>query len=289
MEEIITAMDKYGKLGDLSRRAYTSGYKRLLKILGEKSPVAGISEKSYISAIDGLEAPPKSKEALIAISIILKTVADMPIDKLLHYRDHKLRRDTETWKMSKNETLRENLPSKATLDCYLRTLLIDKNHVAYIVNFLLIQFGVRNKDLDLILTYNKDVVTKSNRQKINYLYVTKKYVTFIRNDYKTHDRYGQMSIRIERQPLVRSCVAILEANSDVDTPLLGTNGRVLSEDSLGKTIQRMTYDDLGEGNYYKVNIYQAIEDKNIQRLRSLAKTRPHSLDTLFKEYNIKSF
>jgi len=61
----------------------------------------------------------------------------------------------------------------------------------------------------------------------------------------------------------------------------------VSEDSVGKIIQRKTFKSLGEGKYYKINILDAKKNNNLKRIRELAKTRGHSLDTLFKDYDIQ--
>jgi hypothetical protein len=62
----------------------------------------------------------------------------------------------------------------------------------YIVNYLMMQYGVRNKDLNLEIVKTKKEMTDGN----NYLLLKKDKVVYIRDDYKTqklmekkHTRY----------------------------------------------------------------------------------------------------
>ena len=64
------------------------------------------------------------------------------------------------------------------------TLLNEDKYRDYIINYLLINYGVRNADINLLITTDKSVTLKRNTLKQNYLYCTPRYIIYQRNDYK---------------------------------------------------------------------------------------------------------
>ena len=145
----------------------------------------------------------------------------------------------------------------------------------------MLRYGVRNKDLNLILTKNKDVISVGDKSKVNYLYITQKYVYFVRNDYKTFETYGKQKHRLEKSQFNRAVKAVL--GDEYEKPLLGQG---VSEDSVSKIIQRNTYNELGEGKYFKIQLRDLKKQGNIKRIRELAKSRGTDLETVFQEYDI---
>ena len=121
----------------------------------------------------------------------------------------KLKKKIELLKEEKLDQL--ELPTIKELKDYLNAASKARDHKRFIINYLLIHFSVRNKDLDLIITDNKDVIDDEN----NYLYLANSYCMFIRNNYKTFKTYGQKKFPIKSTKFTR---AVREFLSDSRAP-----------------------------------------------------------------------
>ena len=284
MAELEQAIKINDSIGDATKRTYKSMYKRLMK-LSDDEPISNMSEDRIIKTINQDGIPPQSKNALLSVALYIRKSKGLKSDKIIKYRDTTLFKDKLAYKEQKNKILEEELPNLEKLEDYTKTLYKNEQYVPYIVNFLMLRFGLRNKDLNLVITKNQDVTFVKDKSSVNYLYVTKKYVTYVRNDYKTHSTYGKQKHRIEKSHFTRAVKAVL--GDDYEKPLLKLpDGDGVSEDSVSKIIQRFTYNGLGEGKYFKIQIQDLKKQGNIRRIRELSKSRGTDLETLFQEYDI---
>tara|TARA_A100001201_G_scaffold142457_1_gene140724 strand:+ start:2767 stop:3651 length:885 start_codon:yes stop_codon:yes gene_type:complete len=282
-KELEKAFDSNTSLGESSKRIYTSVYKRFLN-LSDYTKFTDLSEENIIKIITDDSIPPKSRESLLDVAILVRKYNNASFQKLVNHRDS-LKQIIQKNKLVKNEKLKGELPDKSVLELYIKTLYNEKNYVPYIVNYLLLNFGVRNLDLNLLITRDKNVSLIGFQSSINYLYVTSSTVMYIRNNYKTYRTYGQKKIKITTKNFVKACNELL--GGEFDKPLLTLkNGDEISEDSIGRVIQEMTYDKLGEGKYFKINIVDAKSDNNIKKIRELSNNRGTALETVFSEYDI---
>jgi len=284
MAELEQAIKINDSIGDATKRTYKSMYKRLMK-LSDDEPISNMSEDRIIKTINQDGIPPQSKNALLSVALYIRKSKGLKSDKIIKYRDTTLFKDKLAYKEQKNKILEEELPNLEKLEDYTKTLYKNEQYVPYIVNFLMLRFGLRNKDLNLVITKNQDVTFVKDKSSVNYLYVTKKYVTYVRNDYKTHSTYGKQKHRIEKSHFTRAVKAVL--GDDYEKPLLKLpDGDGVSEDSVSKIIQRFTYNGLGEGKYFKIQIQDLKQQGNIRRIRELSKSRGTELSTIFQEYDI---
>jgi len=283
-KELENAFNINETLGDSSKVIYRSVYRRFLN-LSDHTKLLDMSEANIIKLVNNDRIPPKSQESLLDVAVLVRRANNASYEKILKYKTIQLKKSIDKRKLEKNEKLKDELPDKKQIERYIKTLLNNKDYVSYIVNYLLLTYGVRNLDLNLILTSDKDVTLKGHNSEINYLYVTSTYVMFIRNNYKTYKKYGQKKIKIIKKSFVNACTQLLSDN--YDTPLLKLkNGDPISEESIGRVIQEMTYNNIGEGMYFKVNIADSKKSNNIKRIRDLSNHRGTALETVFQEYDI---
>lgn len=284
MAELDEAIKINQSIGDSTKRTYNSVYRRLMKLTGNES-ILNMSEDRIIKTINQGGIPPQSKNTLLSVVMYIRKSKGLSSDKIIKFRDTTLFKEKVAYKEQKNKSLEEELPGLEKLENYTKTLFKNEQYIPYIVNFLMLRFGLRNKDLNLVITNNQDVTFVGDKSKINYLYVTKKYVTYIRNDYKTHSTYGKQKHKIEKSQFTRAVKAVL--GDDYEKPLFQvSDGDAISEDSVSKIVQRLTYNDLGEGKYFKIQIQDLKKQGNIRRIRELAKSRGTDLETVFQEYDI---
>jgi len=284
MDELDQALEKNKSIGEATKRVYGSNYRRLLRLTGGEL-ILPMSQDRIIKFIHQESIPPQSQNGLLSVVLTIRNNNGLKNDKLIKFRDTTLYNDKVADKRIKNVKLKDELPEMDDLEKYTRSLYNKQDYVGYIINFLMLRFGLRNKDLNLVITNNQDVTYVGDKTKVNYLYVTKKYITYIRNDYKTFSTYGKQKHKIEKSLFTRAVKAVI--GDEYEKPLLQlADGDTISEESLAKVIQRKTYNELGEGKYFKIQIQDLKKQGNIKRIRELSKSRGTDLETVFQEYDI---
>ena len=252
MDELDLALQKNRSIGDATKRVYNANYRRLMR-LTDNEPVLNISEDRLIKFIHRDDIPPQSQNGLLSVIITIRNSKELKNDKLIKFRDTTLYQEKIADKERKNAKLIDELPSLQDIEEYTKSLYKKEDYVGYIINFLLLRFGIRNKDLNIVLTHNQDITYVNDKSKINYIYITKTYTTFVRNDYKTYSTYGKQKHKIIKSSFTRAVKALI--GDEYEKPLLQlSDGDVISEESLSKVIQRKTYNELGDGKYFKIQI-----------------------------------
>lgn len=270
-----------------TKKNYTSFYNRLLTILGTKTVIEN-SNKNILDKLKELDTSPNSIKTFITVIIRIKKNAGVNVDDIIAYRNNKLVTKIEKYQEKKNEELNETLSSYDELQKYMRELLNDDKYKDYIINYLLINYGVRNNDINLLITNDKSVLLKKNTEKKNYLYYTKRYIIYQRNDYKTVSTYGRKSYKIInlgfRNALSRllggkdNCNLLFDCEKDGDINIKQIGNRVLNA----------TYNNLGESKYFKILIKHYKEIGDIEKIRFLSQSRGTDLQTIFNYYDINS-
>lgn len=178
-------------------------------------------------------------------------------------------------KLKKGETL----PSMKIIQDYTKRLYLNNEYKKYIINFLLINYGVRNKDVNVLVVGSaKDAKDDT----INYLIVKSNEVEWRINDYKTLMNYGAKKVIIKSKPFIVA-VKTLPLNNWL---LSGTDTK-LNESGLGTTIKRLLYDNLTEGDYFKI-IMNDINTKpnTTELLEYYSRIRGTDYATLLKYYDV---
>lgn len=182
---------------------------------------------------------------------------------------------TETQKTTKKDTL----PIMKTVQDFTKQLYKNKEYKKFIVNFLIINYGVRNKDVDVfIVSSAKDA--KDNT--INYLIVKSTEVEWRINEYKTVQNYGTKKIIIKSKPFMEAIKTL-----PLNTWLLTGGETKLNDTGLATTIKRLLYNKLTEGDYFKI-IMNDINTKpnTTQLLEYYSGTRGTDYATLLKYYDV---
>ncbi len=268
-------------LSPKSIETYRNGYIRLLNIL-QRRTIGYVKEKVIITALNEDQTlTPDVKNMMLNVAIICRSSLGLVSAKLEQWRQSKLQNQKASYRLHQHAILEDELPATDTLNRFLRELRNKKMWKEYIINFLIINYGVRNQDLNLTITRDKSVISKFNKDlPMNYLYMTKKYAYYIVNVYKTKDTYHQKKYMITRLPFQEACENLL--GDEYEHLLLGD----IDEASLSNTIQRMTFRSMGEGRLFKAVVYNTIKSGNTKRLQELSKSRGTSLETILNDYNV---
>jgi hypothetical protein len=256
---------------------YKNYYKRMSALLGKKEIIKSSNKKIIQVLKDDKEIPPSSKLALLNVAIIIKQTHELKTDELIKYRDlgrEKLSEQIAT----KNVELEKELPSLTEINSYMESLYKEKDYDAFLVNYLLINFAVRNQDLDLIITIDKEEVKPGD----NYLLVQKSTIKYIRYNYKTAETYGAKVNTIRSQKVMNACMELLgdEPNALL---LARNNGKRIADNSLNNAVSSKTFNGIGEGKYFKI----IVRDSG-KSLAVLSKNRGTAINTISSNYDVKN-
>ena len=163
----------------------------------------------------------------------------------------------------KNDKLRDNLPDidfKQMLSKYYR----EKDYKSFVILFLLLNYNTRNKDLVARVTNDETDLNEDE----NFLLIRDKDVVYIRNDYKTKDKYGMKRDVIKAKKFFNSV-------QDLDS-LLIDNG------NLDRQVKAVTH-GINQSTMFKILITQ---NNNLKSISKASRNRGTNMETIAKSYDI---
>ena len=293
MNEMERILEKKKSLAPNSVKTYTQAYKKLVDVLGTDT-VSDLDNREIIDELDKLENY-GTINLLLTIVMMIKFDNDKETDDIKKHRDV-IREEMRESRWKKKEEKQDSLPSINSLTKYLNRLYAKNEYQSFIINHLLVNFNVRNLDLDLIVT--DDMRTYHSHGKLgdeNVLFVGKNNsVYFYRNNYKTSKTYGPKSIRLSSVKLANSIRGYIKEQNPVkddDIYLLSTkNGVRIGRDSLSHYITKFTLDGLTESDIMKIIVTEkikAIED--YPKLEQISSNRGTAVTTIIEEYSLKVY
>tara|TARA_R110002167_G_scaffold213246_1_gene417904 strand:- start:717 stop:1568 length:852 start_codon:yes stop_codon:yes gene_type:complete len=259
-----------------TQRSYKTQYKKLSGLMVTDG-VHQNSEKTLIGLAND-QSNANSQQALLNIGILIRKLYELPVDKMLKFRDRNKVKLQENVKES-NKYL-SNLPTLKDLEEFTDHLYDNKEYLDYAINFLLLEYNVRNADLALeIVTKKRDANDKTK----NYLWITPKKVTFIRNNYKTSDTYGTKTHIITDKKFMFAIKYLLKCQSKKDTNKMCFFPSV---EQAGYVVKKASYQQLGSGTYFKIAVDTHRND--LQKIRQMGLNRGTATDTIADNYDINN-
>jgi len=249
----------------------------MVALLGGNEIIKSSNKKIIKVLNDDKETPASSKQALLNVAIVIKQTHELKTDELIKFRDtgrEKLSEQIAT----KNIKLEKDLPSLAELKTFMNELYKEKDWDAFLVNYLLINFGVRNQDLDLIITIDKEDIRPND----NYLLVQKSTIKYIRYKYKTAESYGAKVNVIRSAKVMKACMELL-GDEPIALLLARNNGKRIADNSLNNAVSSKTFDNIGEGKYFKI----LVKDSG-KSVAVLSKNRGTAVNTISSNYDVKN-
>lgn len=231
------------------------------------------TQNTVIKKLEELIDNPNSLSLYLNLIILLRRGNKEETDKLIKFRN-KLREKIISLRKEKLGDLKDHLPSKDELQSKLN----DMNGIRYIINYLFLNYGLRNKDINLKL------VDKPPDNKDNYLIISPGKVDLIINDYKTDETFGQKKITVKDKKFIKELKAL--GLKDNDYLLSRKNGGKLQISTFNERVKALSIDKLGETTIFKVIIADLLADKNFTEIEKLVETRGTSLTTIMKSYNV---
>jgi hypothetical protein len=203
---------------------------------------------------------------------------------------NELKKSKDDGVKEKNEKKLNTLPSYDYLIQELNKIENENKSLAYFINFIMINYGFRNQDFDMIYIKSKkefDAIKKEKLGQNNYIYhnqQTKQIELFIQV-YKTASTYGAKHIIIRDEPFIRHFKNLkIENNHPVFTTKDGTK---VSPSYLSDILYNYSIDKLREANIFKIIVKHLIDTKDFTKLDQYVKTRGTSMAEIMKSYNIQ--
>jgi hypothetical protein len=279
-------IDANERLSARTKANYRHSYFKMAD--GLDKPLAKSNQKDIIEYIYGMTENPNSRVQHINVAIQVRRHYDASIDKLVNTR-MRLKLKIDEHKDAVNERKKEELPSMAELTRHLQTLYTEERWRDVVVNYLLLTYNTRNKDLDIAIVGSQKHATDPE---VNYIIHRKNDSVYVRNNYKTRSVYGVKrhvfrTVKINRA--IRSFVEEKGGFPEDGSPvwLLSTgNNKRIEDTSIQKFIRGRTYEGLSEGDYNKVAVTQINKLGNFSKLKRLSANRGTSMSTLITEYHL---
>ena len=157
----------------------------------------------------------------------------------------------------------------------------------YIILYLIIKYHTRNIDIDVAIV--RDIKLAKN-DKVNFLVAKASHINFIRNNYKTKERYGRKSFSIKNKKFMASVNYLLEEIGDSGDKyywlLADKNNQHIRPDSVQKYISRTTLNGVGTNIYNKSYVTYAVKSCDVALLKSISERRGTAVNTLLQAYDL---
>jgi len=275
-----------------SKKTYKTTYNKLIASGKFSESIADTPNSKIIEIIKGITDNAFNRKTYLTVAIKLKRLAQQSVSELENYREqHKLnilqhikdKKDAPTtWKTTKGVVQNPDGLTLKGFSNYVDALYKEQRYKEYIVNYLMLHYGVRNQDIDcIILNAKKKTIPDDD----NALLVYKTKIDYIRRKYKTFKTYGEKKYTIKDKKFI---IAVNALNRDNGQPLLMTpEGARFTPASLNKVVQRLTYMEAGEGRLFKllVDEYKFNEEK-IKELEASRGTSRKEIMTSYTTANL---
>tara|TARA_R110002110_G_scaffold179682_3_gene385225 strand:+ start:1347 stop:2189 length:843 start_codon:yes stop_codon:yes gene_type:complete len=255
------------KISDTSKKTY--------KGIGENIPfnIQTNSQATIIKKLKELVENPNTQSLYLNLILLVRQHLNEETDKLVKHRNT-LREAITELRKSKLGELATNMPNQKELENQLDAM----TGIQYIINYLFLHYGLRNKDLNL-------KIGKGEETNENYIYGKGKNSVILEiNDYKTDGTYGKKELKIQDKKFIQEFKGLKLNNGDYI--LSKKNGDKMGVSTFNEKVKALSINNLGETTIFKVVVADLLEKKDFKRIEDLAKTRGTSLSTIMRSYNI---
>ena len=271
-DEFVNAIDK-SEVSANTKTTYASNYRRLMNITADK-PILCYTEPQLIKVLSAIDAPPMSINGIVSVCMLVRNSVHLSTKKLEKYRKSLYETYYSNKEANNTDVLKDKLVSINDLANYITERLVDKDYTSFIINYLLLKYGLRNADVNLTIVKSKAHATDTN---INYIYFTSNYVVFVVNDYKTRDVYGVKKFTIKSRPFINACKILLDDKDEY---------KLIDANNKNAFIQSRTLNKIGSGMIFKSVVSELYANGMKNEIRKLGKSRGTSDSTMEKDYII---
>jgi hypothetical protein len=266
-------------LTDITKRNYRAVYNRLRKVLN--TDIINTSNKDILDGITQLgNSNYNSMYTYLNIAMVIKLHYDLNVDELEEQREALIGLKKNLVKYQNKEILNK-LPAYKEYVNFVKNLYDANQFEDYVINFLLLNYGVRNQDINVKIIDKKDF---NNELMGNYLVVYKSKIVYHRTDYKTFLQYGIKHIEITNKNFINAVT-----NLPIDKYLLAGRDTPMNRSNLTSYIKSKTMRALTQREIFKMVINHIKTKHNfIQLLEYYSYNRGTNPQTILDNYSHKT-
>ena len=257
------------EISDSSKKVYLSLLKRMQK-QKIKIPTKANEKIAYVKEFISSFENPNTRLDMLNLIIVVRNVLELSVDKLKEYRTE-LKQQQKAHQVSKMNDAGDKLMSYEDYTKALGEAYLNNEWKKYICNYLMMRYGVRNKDLNLEIVKTKKEMTDGN----NYLLLKKDKVVFVRDDYKTHKTYGKKTHEIHDN-IFHECVKKAGV------------GKLIAEAQISNGLRKLYLNKMGEAKIFKMMIDHYYDKDDSASIKRLAADRGTSLSVVQGFYNVNA-
>jgi hypothetical protein len=271
------------KLSPTTENNYNRQYNFLTSLFGSESDwVVHSSTKKLVENIKSLDCKDSNKLVYLNIFIIIKKYHNLDYHLLDDLRN-KLMKSNEKHIVKNLEQKKEDLPTALEVETYINSLYKQQDWVNYLVNELIFENCLRNKDINLYIISLANYKKKETDKSKNYLIIKSNETELKISDYKTKGVYGEKSIRLRSKKIYNAASKLGEGwlLQKADNSPVGMN-------ELAYYIRLYEHNNkkLTESDYCKIRIFQIQQEENsLQKLYQISYSRGTDINTLAVHYN----
>lgn len=234
------------------------------------------SQPTIIKKLKELYENPNTIQLHLNMVILVRRHNNEETDKLITFRNSLRDKINETRK-NKLKDLNDKLPKPD----YLLEQLDEMSGIRYIINYLMIHHGLRNKDTNL-----KFVKSLPEEKTENYLLIKSKNILLNINSYKTVGKYGTKQIKIDDKKFI-SQVKGMKLTDGQYLISMKNGDKISNVSTFNDRVLNLTIDKMGQAKIVKIIIKDLLLNKAYGRLEQISKDRGTSIEILLKSYNLE--
>ena len=212
-----------------------------------------------------------TKKNLLNLLVMIKKQVSHEQYKELYEAREALRSNVDTEMRKQHKSM--DLSAVPTFE-QLRTYLNKQSKHSYIVNYLLFNYSVRNKDLNLTIAKYDDSIPDEG----NWLLIDKEpNIVYVRNDFKTVKTHGQLVYHITNVKFYNTVTDLYDRE----------DYRLLRTKSIDQEIRSYTLNSISETDITKILVHYFLMKNSYSNIFELSQRRGTSVDVLLSNYNWK--
>jgi len=233
------------------------------------------SQPTIIKKLKDLYDNPNTLQLYLNMIILVRKFNNEEVDKLIKFRNSL----SDSIKQTRKDNLDKMDDKLPSLD-HIKDSLDELTGIRYVINYIMINHGLRNKDLNL-----KFVKVLPEDKEENYIMQKGKNVILNINDYKTDKTHGTKEIKITNSKFLKELKSLNLKDGDYLIPMKNGN-KISNIITFNDKILKLTIDRLGQNKLVKIVVKDLLNNKNFEKLDQISKDRGTSLEVLLKSYNL---
>jgi len=232
------------------------------------------TQKTIIKKLKELYTNPNTIQLYLNLIILVRRHNDKETNQLIAFRNT-LKEKIINERKGNMKEMNDTLPTYETIKDKLNNM----NGIMYIINYLIFNIGLRNKDINL-----KFVNTLPDKLEENYIQLKNNKVILTITDYKTDKKYGTKKINIDDTRFINEFKNLNLVNEEYIISKKD-NSKINNISTWNEKLIKLSIDKLGQ-KLVKINIKKLLDESNFKEIETVGKNRGTSLSVLLTSYNL---